>query len=169
LGSIIPGDIGEAKYVIKAQKYLSLEGLNVSRPLPRDTVLVVCIGATIGKTAMTSAEQSTTNQQINAVIPNEDVFPPYLYYILTYRSPHLPALAGRAAVPIVNKSNFAKFTIPLLPITEQKKVSSILSALDDKIVIEENRKKALEQLFKTLLNDLMTAKIRVNHLVEVEA
>jgi len=44
----------------------------------------------------------------------------------------------------------------------------MLSAVDGKIEKEENKKKALEDLFKTLLYNLMTAKLRVNHL-EVEA
>jgi type I restriction enzyme S subunit len=159
-----PGDIGEEMYVKKAEKYISEKGLNVSRPLPRDTVLVVCIGATIGKTALTSAEQSTTNQQINAIIPNENVFAHYLYYAISHRAPYLPSLAGRAAVPIVNKSNFANFPIPLPPRPTQKKIASILSTVDKKIESEENKKKALDELFRSLLHNLMTGKIRVNHL-----
>jgi type I restriction enzyme S subunit len=159
-----PGDIGEEMYVKKAEKYISEKGLKVSRPLPRDTVLVVCIGATIGKTALTSAEQSTTNQQINAIIPNEKVFAHYLYYAISHRAPYLPSLAGRAAVPIVNKSNFANFPIPLPPLTIQQKIASILSTVDKKIEAEENKKKALDELFKSLLRNLMTGKIRVNHM-----
>ena len=159
-----PGDIGEEMYVKKAEKYISEKGLKVSRPLPRDTVLVVCIGATIGKTALTSAEQSTTNQQINAIIPNEKVFAHYLYYAISHRAPYLPSLAGRAAVPIVNKSNFTNFPIPLPPLTIQQKIASILSTVDKKIESEENKKKALDELFKSLLRNLMTGKIRVNHM-----
>ncbi|GAH03750.1 unnamed protein product, partial [marine sediment metagenome] len=44
---ISPGDITERKYIIKTEKWLSEQGLKVSRSLPKDTVLVVCIGATI--------------------------------------------------------------------------------------------------------------------------
>jgi len=36
--------------------------------------------------------------------------------------------------------------------------------LKAKIEAEENKKKSLEDLFKTLLNDLMTARIRVKNL-----
>lgn len=57
--------------------------------------------------------------------------------------------------------------IPLTPLPEQKKIAAILSAIDQKIEAEENKKKALEDLFNTLLHNLMTAQIRVNHL-EVE-
>jgi type I restriction enzyme S subunit len=54
--------------------------------------------------------------------------------------------------------------VPLPPFDEQQKIAEILSAVDKKIEAEENKKKSLEDLFKTLLNNLMTGKIRVNNL-----
>jgi type I restriction enzyme S subunit len=128
---ISPGDINGSKYVIQTKKYLSEEGLKVSRPLPKNSVLVVCIGATIGKTTLTSAERSTTNQQINAIVPNDSLSPYFLYYVLLFRSPYLPSLAGRSAVPIVNKSNFSDFIIPLPPLPEQHRIAAVLSAVQD--------------------------------------
>ena len=59
--------------------------------------------------------------------------------------------------------------IPLPPLPTQQKIASILSVIDEKIQAEENKKKALEDLFKSMLHNLMTAKIRVKDLnVEVE-
>jgi len=161
---ITPGDIYQTKYIAKTQKYLSDKGLSVSRPLPRDTVLVVCIGATIGKTAMTSVNDSVTNQQINSIITNLRTEPNYCFYAVTHYSQLLPALAGRVAIPIVNKSNFSKFLIPLPPISEQQKIASTLSIVDNKIESEENRKAALQALFKTMLHHLMTGKVRVKEM-----
>ena len=54
--------------------------------------------------------------------------------------------------------------IPLPPLPTQQKIASMRSAIDEKIEAEENKKKALEDLFNTLLHNLMTARIRVNHL-----
>lgn len=54
--------------------------------------------------------------------------------------------------------------VPLPQIRTQHQVAEILSAIDAKIEAEENKKNALEGLFKTLLHDLMTAKIRINNL-----
>ena len=54
--------------------------------------------------------------------------------------------------------------IPLPPPSVQQKIASILSAVDEKIEKEETKKKSLEELFKTILNNLMTGKLRVNHL-----
>jgi type I restriction enzyme S subunit len=153
---IAPGDINDNKYVNKTQKYLSDKGLKVSRPLTPNTVLVVCIGATIGKVAITQSENSTTNQQINAIIPNEKVSADYLYYAFKYRSAYLPALAGRAAIPIVNKSNFGRFLIPLPPLPEQKTIAHTLQTIQKaketrqrELELERERKAALMQYLFT--------------------
>jgi len=57
--------------------------------------------------------------------------------------------------------------VPLPPLPVQQKIASILSAVDEKIEKEENKKRALEGLFKTMLHNLMTGKVRVKDL-EVE-
>ncbi len=66
--------------------------------------------------------------------------------------------------PRVNVSNVRNVKIPLPPLPTQQKIASILSTVDKKIEAEENKKAALGELFKSLLHNLMTAKIRVNHL-----
>ena len=58
----------------------------------------------------------------------------------------------------------SQFLIPLPPLPTQQKIASILSTVDQKIEAEENKKKALDELFRSLLHNLMTGKIRVNHL-----
>jgi type I restriction enzyme S subunit len=51
--------------------------------------------------------------------------------------------------------------IALPPLPEQRAIAHVLRAVDEKIDIEERRKRALETLFKTLLHNLMTGKLRV--------
>ena len=139
---IAPGDLGDHTYVSNVAKTLTEEGLAVSRSLPPETVLVVCIGATIGKTGITSDEKSATNQQINAVIPSDGISAQYLYYALTHRAPELPSLAGRAAVPIVNKSNFAKFKVTLPSLPEQRAIAHVLRTV-------QRAKEATEKVIAT--------------------
>lgn len=158
---ITPGDFGERKEIATTGKWLSDEGLAVCRALPRGAVVVVCIGATIGKTGITSVDGCATNQQCNTIIPRNGVTPEFLYYALTQRAAELPSLAGRAAVPIVNKSNFCEFQVPLAPFAEQAEVAAQLAALDDTLIAEQRRRDALDALFKSLLHHLMTGKLRV--------
>lgn len=57
--------------------------------------------------------------------------------------------------------DLATIQIPLPPLEEQKQIAQILQAIDKKIEKEENYKKALQNLFKSLLHNLMSGKIRV--------
>jgi len=99
---------------------------------------------------------------------NEEIISPNFfnfYFNWEVTQSRLKYLATRG----VSQSNISAtklktFSLPLPPLPVQQKIASILSAIDDKIEAEENKKKSLEELFKTLLHNLMTAKIRVNHL-----
>jgi type I restriction enzyme S subunit len=51
------------------------------------------------------------------------------------------------------------------PLPTQQKIASILSVVDERIEKEETKKKVLEELFKSMLHNLMTGKIRVKDLV----
>ena len=55
-----------------------------------------------------------------------------------------------------------RFSLPLLP--EQKKIAKILSTIQQKADNAQIRKTKLQALFRTLLHELMTAKIRVNEI-----
>jgi type I restriction enzyme S subunit len=69
---------------------------------------------------------------------------------------------AKTTLPSLQKADLINYLIPLPPLPIQQKIASILSAIDAKIEAEENKKKSLEDLFKTLLHNLMTAKIRVD-------
>ncbi len=69
-----------------------------------------------------------------------------------------------ASYPAVTDSDIKNQKIFLPQSNVQKKIANILSTIDYKIQAEQNKKKALEELFKSLLNNLITGKIRVNHL-----
>ena len=104
---------------------LTLLGYETSRKLPANSVLVTCIGATIGKTGLISVEGSC-NQQINAIIPSKSVIPYFLYYMCVseYMQNEIKNNASATTLPILNKSNFSKIAFPLPPLEEQKRIVS---------------------------------------------
>nr|WP_298982823.1 restriction endonuclease subunit S [uncultured Caldilinea sp.] len=65
---------------------------------------------------------------------------------------------GRQRLP---KSVVLSLLIPLPPLSEQREIARILQAVDRRIAAEEAYARALGDLFKTLLHDLMTARRRV--------
>jgi type I restriction enzyme, S subunit len=72
------------------------------------------------------------------------------------------SLARRA----VNQANYNRNEISLLaiphpPVPEQREIAAQLLAVDAKIAAEESRRAALDALFKSLLHNLMTGKVRL--------
>jgi len=162
---VSPADLGKTKYIATSEKQVSKAGLTVARVLPRDSVLCVCIGSTIGKTGMTWHKESCTNQQINAIIADAPTNPHFVYYLLTYWSNHWKSHATFGPVPILSKGAFEKVRIPFTrDRNAQDRIAEILSAADVKIEHHLRHRESLAMLFRTLLQQLMTAQIRVHDL-----
>jgi type I restriction enzyme S subunit len=85
----------------------------------------------------------------------------YLYYFLVTKSNYLNSQTTGSVIPHINKTVFLNLPISLPPLDEQQKIAKILTTIDQKIQAEEKKKIALRSLFKTLLHQLMTGKIRV--------
>ncbi|MFZ4592166.1 MAG: restriction endonuclease subunit S, partial [Ignavibacteria bacterium] len=145
---VSPSDIGSRKIIKNTEKKLSATGFNISRKFPKFSILFTCIGSTIGKCAVADREL-TSNQQINAIIPNKTYNSDYLYYILNLFSNIIKKSAGETAVPIINKTDFGEFLIPLPPtITEQKAIATALNDTDELISKLEKhifKKRAIKQ------------------------
>ena len=165
---IAPADIGNTKYVYNSSKMMSHDGLKVSRVLPKNSVLCVCIGSSIGKVGLTFKDQSATNQQINSIICKADYNPIFTYYLMVHYAEHWRGHATFGPVPILNKG---QFELIKLFVSKDKKEQSIiansLQTLDNKIEFHGKKKQTLSGLFKTLLHDLMTGERRV-HEIEFE-
>ncbi|SHN69464.1 restriction endonuclease subunit S [Fervidobacterium gondwanense] len=71
-------------------------------------------------------------------------------------------------VPSLNRNVVRKITISLPPLFEQQRIASILSQIDEAIEKEQAYKEKLERIKKGLMEDLLTGKVRVNHLIEEE-
>ncbi|MFU2158429.1 restriction endonuclease subunit S [Caldisericum sp. AR60] len=59
--------------------------------------------------------------------------------------------------------------IPLPPTPEQERIATVLSQIDEVIEKEKAYKEKLEGIKKGLMEDLLTGKVRVNHLIEEES
>jgi type I restriction enzyme, S subunit len=160
---ISPADLDNGKYVRTAHKTLTRAGFEKCRAIPCDSVLVGCIG-NVGKLGMVGDDCSATNQQINAVITNSQFNPHFLYYALQFCRPRLEQAAAKVTVPILNKSNFENFQIPSPLRAEQDEIAGCLGVLDQKLENTGQKKAKLQDLFRTLLHEMMTAKTRVHEL-----
>jgi type I restriction enzyme S subunit len=157
---VSPSDIGEAKYITNTEKNLSKKGFAISRSFPKDSILFVSIGSTIGKCGIAPIEL-TSNQQINAVFPSPNFSVGFLYYAICFAAPRIKALAGAQAVPIVNKTQFSETYIPLASLPEQRAIAEALSDVDGLLGALEAliaKKRAIKQ---AAMQQLLTGKTRL--------
>lgn len=61
----------------------------------------------------------------------------------------------------LNKSSLQFFKLLLPPLLEQKRITKILTSVDDKIQAEETKLKQIKQLKQGLMQDLLTGRVRV--------
>ena len=116
--------------------------------IPPKATGVVTIG-TVGEKIFQADKWCFTNQSVNVVIPNEELYDPnFVYFLLKVNLPKvLNANPGTASGRHhVNKSNFCAIKI-LVPESKetQLKIANILSAYDDLIENNLKRIKLLEE------------------------
>ena len=80
---VTPGDMGISKYITNTERKLSLKGFEKSRKVNKGSILVTCIGSTIGKIGIAGKECST-NQQINSINLFNNINNEYVYYAIKY-------------------------------------------------------------------------------------
>ena len=146
---IKPSDIDE-KYITNLEKsegYIFEKARNKVRILPKDTVLVTCIG-TIGKVGILEKE-GTCNQQINAIIPNDMIVSKYLAYLIKSKQKILQLKANAPVVPIINKTDFSKIEINICDIKEQKRIVEKLDLVKKIIDIRQEQLGELNNIVKS--------------------
>jgi len=126
---VSPADLGKGKYIVDTEKKLSKLGFSIARKYPANSILFTCIGSTIGKAGIAKIEL-TSNQQINAVFPNESYSSDFLFYYLNFISPKIKMGASEQAVPMINKTEFGKTSIALPTKAEQTAIATALSDTD---------------------------------------
>ena len=130
-----PSDDLSGKYVPITGRSLSNKGVSEVKNclLPPQSVCVSCIGSDLGKSVITRCN-TVTNQQFNSIIPSNGFDTDFVYYAMQFVGPILNALSKTStAVPIINKSTFSSFQIRVPDYSTQCRISRVLSALDDKI------------------------------------
>lgn len=119
---IKPGDL-DGPQIFYAGPGLSEIGVNHSRIVKADSVLMVCIGATLGKVNITS-RKVCFNQQINAVSPFITGLTNFIALALKSTEFQSAAwgCAGTGTLPIISKGKWEVLTIPFPPLAEQHRI-----------------------------------------------
>jgi len=150
---VSPSDISDGRFIEKTKTTLTALGFEETRPIKANSILFVCIGSTIGKIAQ-SRHECATNQQINSVVPNSNNDHGFVYYALSGMADEIANLAGRQAVPIVNKSLFSSVGLLVPKPPEQQRIADCLTSLDDLIAAQTQKLAALKTHKQGLMQQL---------------
>lgn len=115
---------------------LSEQGASKGRKFASNSILMVCIGATIGKVGF-SIKEVSCNQQINVFTPSNDLNYKFVYYAM--RSPSFQhrvikeGTSSQATLPIINKGKWEQLSISFPEIKEQEVIATHLDNLSSKV------------------------------------
>ena len=144
--------------------YLSEKGIKKSRLIEANSVLMVCIGATIGKTGFTEIDV-TCNQQINTITPSKNYNYKFIYFGMISRIFQDEVLengkGAQATLPIINKSKWENLFLNVNPNKDiqqqivnqleqlQEQTNLLVTKYQQKLAnLEELKKSILEKAFK---------------------
>ena len=150
-----PSDIAEnnVSYLNISEAYVSEVARSKVRILPKGSILVTCIGI-IGKIGILEHE-ATCNQQINAIIPDQDIcLNRYIAYSIFFNRDRLRDIANAPVVPIVNKTQFSNMIIPIPPLEEQRRIADILDKASNLIDLRKQQLKKMDLLIKSKFIDM---------------
>jgi type I restriction enzyme, S subunit len=164
-------DIKDMKIQIDKVKFITE---NVRKKISKYTVskndVIISIAGTIGLVALIPDDLDNANLTENAVKLTSllKINRLYLAYSLLSFSlqKQINEMVGIVAQPKLAIFRLATLFLPLPPLPEQQKIAEILSQIDQAIEKEEKYKEKLERLKQGLMQDLLTGKVRVNHLIE---
>ena len=157
-----PGDFNTDGTLDYDKDGLSESGTAGARIVPAGSVLMVCIGATIGKCGYCD-QDVTTNQQVNALTPSDGSSNRFIYYQMLTETFQRKVIhsSGQATLPIINKSKWSALSVWLPPkVAEQRKIAAKFDALVEETQrlarLYEQKLAALEALKQSLLHQAFT-------------
>ncbi|WP_263819159.1 restriction endonuclease subunit S [Salinibacter sp.] len=131
--------------ITETEDKITEEGLNSASThiLPEYSVLMTS-RATIGACAVNTVPMAT-NQGFQSLVPGERLNTWYLFYRMLNEAPYLESLGAGSTFSEVSKRVVEKVDIPVPPLPEQRKIASVLYAVDQAIqkteaIIEQTKR-----------------------------
>ena len=146
-----PSEIGKNKYIDKSERTITQDGLNNSsaKVLPINTILL-STRATIGESSI-AKEECCTNQGFQSLIANEEIVCyEYLYYLVATLTKELIRKSCGSTFLEISANEVRKIKTFIPNLEEQRKVSSLLSLIDERIATQIKIIEKLESLIKGL-------------------
>lgn len=156
---VTPSDISDKKDISCSERSLTQDGINQIHMLPRDSVLVTCI-ASIGKNVILR-ESGGCNQQINAIVPNAQMIPDFIFYLMELNTDYLIENAGKTATSIISRKVFSNLFFTFPPREEQSAIAAVLSDMDSEIQALEAKLAKARLVKRGMMQELLTGRVRL--------
>ena len=163
--SNISNDINfeECKYVDSSYLKLAKDSL-----IKVNDILVAMTGATIGKNAIYKEEKKALlNQRVGIIRAKKLINNLFLFQLIKSQifKDYIDLLCGGSAQENISKTQIENFYIQLPPLNEQQQIADFLGAktntIDNIINNIETQITILKELRKTLINEVVTGKVKV--------
>ena len=156
-----PTDLDAGFDVCFSEDTVSEKGYKNGRILPVYSVLVTCIGATIGKTGYIR-NSGIFNQQINAILPNTFILPEYTYFCMCseFEQQQIWTNSSATTLPILNKSKFDSLFFPVPPKAQQTRTVERIKELLHFVEIIQQEKRTLQETIKLTKSKILDLAIR---------
>lgn len=136
--------------------------------VPAGSVLVAITGQgkTLGNAALVTFDTHINQHLAYISITRGELHPPFVFRFLQSRYEYLRSVgrAGGSTKAALTCGFLKSVLVPKPDIQEQQEIAEMFEVLDDKLALAERKRSHFEDLFKTLLHQLMTAQVRVNDL-----
>lgn len=143
---VTPGDL---ERTVEASRFLSEDGAKLVPTVRPGSLLVCCIGATVGKVAMAKTTVAF-NQQINAVEWGDSIAPGYGLYAAKAQKATIVGAASSTTMPILNKTAFSRIQIPVPPMEVQHAFERSLEIYDVARSKQISHLAMIDELFASL-------------------
>ena len=123
-------------------------------------------GKTLGNSALVSFETCINQHLAYAQFTTPNVIPEFVLWFMQTRYEHLRSVsqAGGSTKGALTCGYLKTYPVPVPSLGEQREIADVFAALDKKEEAHEHKRQSLSDLFRTLLHQLMTAQVRVDHL-----
>ena len=154
-----PSEVGKEKYVSDSNRTISIDGLkNSSAKLLPPYSILLSSRATVGECSI-NLKKCCTNQGFQSAVPNKDITSTeFLYYRLLSHKRELIKKACGSTFLEISAKQIAKLNTYLPTKSEQDKIASLLSLIDERISIQNKVIEDLICIKESILNRMMNEK-----------
>jgi len=125
-----PGDFTDTLTLGRSTKKISTSLIESSgiKIFPSNSVLIISIGGTLGKVGYLN-QAASSNQQINAVIPNQKINGYFLAYSLAVKTEQMKYLSNASTIGIMNQEKTKEIWVAVPPLEEQFNITNYLDGI----------------------------------------